>query len=478
MTPGIDGAQASYDMGQLGALESAVNSTGLTLSISDAQAHTLVEHGLAFSGEHVSLDGAYGTHLSTSLKDLEKLNVSAVTVGAEGLQIDVGGTFTLDTLGQTTGLDVIENNHIQFNGGQVHYGLDIAADDQNSLENLAKSTSLIDELVGMNVNRLTIHESLDLSGDWIPLNAIDSIFDASGNQIGTHLALSGGTPGATPSNFNLAMQNQVGALSTHLKAEGVDQAFIDKLISEGLDLLGNFTDPKHYGDLINALAGSGVTDFVVESGDVQITDDLAGALVSAGMLQALPSANLAIDATGQLDGFNSKYAYLSTTLKGMAEINANSVLVDTGADGIYLDLGISTDSHDVLADLKAILEAIDPANDAKPLIHANGTTGDPESVSLVISADLANAFKDLGGLDEKTLSDLYTKIGITEIDILSSGAVPLADISTNPDVAKSGLANQKVAQDTPNLPEVKIIGAGQLHDDLLDHHAPTVLPPK
>jgi hypothetical protein len=221
-----------------------------------------------------------------------------------------------------------------------------------------------------------------------------------------------------------------------------------------------------------------VTDFVVESGDVQITDDLAGALVSAGMLQALPSANLAIDATGQLDGFNSKYAYLSTTLKGMAEINANSVLVDTGADGIYLDLGLSTDSHDVLADLKAILEAIDPANDAKPLIHANGTTGDPESVSLVISADLANAFKDLGGLDEKTLSDLYTKIGITEIDILSSGAVPLADISTNPDVAKSGLANQKVAQDTPNLPEVKIIGAGQLHDDLLDHHAPTVLPPK
>jgi hypothetical protein len=233
-----------------------------------------------------------------------------------------------------------------------------------------------------------------------------------------------------------------------------------------LDLLGNFTDPKHYGDLINALAGSGVTDFVVESGEVQITDDLAGALVSAGMLQALPSANLAIDATGQLEGATSKYAYLSTTLKGMAEINANSVLVDSGADGIYLNLGISTDSQDVLADLKAILEAIDPAAGAK-LIHADNISGvDPKSVSLVMSADLANAFKDLGGLDEKTLSDLYTKIGITEIDILNNGANPL-----------SALANEKVAQGTPNLPEVKIIGAtDQLHTDLLAHYDPTQLP--
>jgi hypothetical protein len=272
------------------------------------------------------------------------------------------------------------------------------------------------------------------------------------------------------------MHNQVGALSDHLKAEGVDQAFIDKLISEGLDLLGNFTDPKHYGDLINALAGSGVTDFVVESGEVQITDDLAGALVSAGMLQALPSANLAIDATGQLEGAISKYAYLSTTLKGMAEINANSVLVDSGADGIYLNLGISTDSHDVLADLKAILEAIDPANGAK-LIHADGIGGDPQSVSLVMSADLANAFKDLGGLDEKTLSDLYTKIGITEIDILNNGAIPLAGINSSADITQSGLANQKVAQGTTSLPEVKIIGAGtDLHTDLLAHYDPTHLP--
>ena len=457
----------------LGNLANATNGTGLTLSISDAQAHALVNSGLEFAdGNNIALDGAYGTHLSTSLKDLEKLKIDQVSVGADGLQIDVGGTFTVDALGQATGLDAIEDNRIQFTGGQVRYGLEIAADDQYSLANLAKPGSLIDELVGMNVNRLTIHESLDLSGDWIPLGQIDDIFDASGNQITTHLALSGAA--AAPIDFNLALHNQ---LSGDLRAKGADQVFIDKAISEGWDLLGNFTEPNHYGDLINALAGSGVTDFVVESGEVQITDDLAGALVSAGMLQALPSANLAIDATGQLEGSTSKYAYLSTTLKGMAEINANSVLVDSGADGIYLNLGISTDSQDVLADLKAILEAIDPANGAK-LIHADNSSGDPQSVSLVMSADLANAFKDLGGLDEKTLSDLYTKIGITEIDILSSGAVPLADISTNPDVAKSGLANQKVAQDTPNLPEVKIIGAGQLHDDLLDHHAPTVLPPK
>ena len=73
-----------------------------TLHLNDTQATALIDAGLSFSGEDtaiLSASNAEGTHLSTSLKELQKLGVDAVLLsGANSLTVDLGasGTGVLD----------------------------------------------------------------------------------------------------------------------------------------------------------------------------------------------------------------------------------------------------------------------------------------------------------------------------------------------------------------------------------------------
>ncbi|MBT8595677.1 hypothetical protein G6672_09365, partial [Polynucleobacter paneuropaeus] len=87
----LDAAIHLADQGHAGHL----SGDHLTLSITDAQAGVLASHHFgSFGTGDVLVDGAHSTHLSTSLKDLESLNIAAVSVGADGLTVDLGGMTT------------------------------------------------------------------------------------------------------------------------------------------------------------------------------------------------------------------------------------------------------------------------------------------------------------------------------------------------------------------------------------------------
>ncbi len=90
------------------ALESALNTANINggpalgLQISDAQANVLADNVLpdgtmAFADDatQVLVDAGEGTHLSTTLKDLQKLNIDAVGVMGDGLTVDLGGDLAI-----------------------------------------------------------------------------------------------------------------------------------------------------------------------------------------------------------------------------------------------------------------------------------------------------------------------------------------------------------------------------------------------
>jgi hypothetical protein len=237
--------------------------------------------------------------------------------------------------------------------------------------------------------------------------------------------------------------------------------------ANGIELLANFSSPDKYGYLVESLLQSGVTDFVVDSGNVEITDNLAAAMVQSGMLQALPEANLVIDATAQFMQINGieDFAHLYTDLKSIAALDVNGIRVQDGVDRVYLDLGdygIPTHDSAALSDIKALLASLDPANHATPINglahHANG---DEVGISLVMSADMAQALSDLKVFSADDLSNL-AKLGIDQLAVVSDSSTAYPDISHL--VPASTVA--------PQLPNVEIIGVDtqkDLHDELSSH---------
>jgi hypothetical protein len=219
---------------------------------------------------------------------------------------------------------------------------------------------------------------------------------------------------------------------------------------QSLGVLGQYTTPDQFGALVNALSESGVTDFVVDSGSVEISDPLAAALVDAGMLQALPQANLIIDATHSGD-------HLFTNLKALADLGADYVNADSDLSLVYINLGLPVNDADLMKDIKTILDSLDPANQAKSLF-ADGQHG-----ALVIDNATANAIHDAGGLDQSMIDSL-TQLGIDEIKVLS-------------DIAANGQTDiiAPVAQIQPPVVDVQVIGhdTDQILHDHLQPHVPT-----
>jgi hypothetical protein len=263
-------------------------------------------------------------------------------------------------------------------------------------------------------------------------------------------ALLGASSPSNPSSLNDALRLELNTL-VKLGKLSDDQASATQNALSGIDLLSSFTTPDKFGDLISALSNSGVVDFVVDGGSVQITDPLAAALVDAGMLQALPQANLIIDATNSGD-------HLFTSLKAMAELGIDAVHVAANSK-FYVDLGLPTDDQNAIADIKAILASLDPANSAKPIF-------DQGQGVLVMNNSIANIIHESGGLSSDLVEALQ-KLGINEIDVLAdsaqNGQTNIIQISSN-----SGPVLQ-----TPVMPvEVKVIGMAEdpaLHDHLQPH---------
>ena len=451
---------AAHNVGlQLEVGHNAINAEPFVITA--AQAQTLIADGLSFvSHDNIAMQVGT-THLSSSLKQLEKLHVDAVLLTDDaanhGLTIHAG-------LGETVA-DLVANNLPDFIGGHVNLDLD-NANNVNGLSELINDQTLVNALVGKHVDYLSIHEAIDLSAgnDWMHLDSVHKVVAESNNLMHINIDIAGTQAANTFSHLDAALKASLVSLNTATDLSTAEHTSLQSALN-GLDLLSGYTTPDKFGDLINALTASGVSDMVVDSGHVEISDSLASALVSAGMLQALPESNLVIDATSDVQPYVDNvghYAHLFTNLNSMADLGVDQIQAGV-ANKVYVDLGLPSHDATAMADISNLLSALDPANAAKDL--AVNSNGNGVGIGLVISGDLAHTIAQSGGLSVADLNHLHN-LGITEIDVLA----PTADIAADPSV----LAHASSA--APVVPEVKLIGAADPMFNELDHHN-IVLPP-
>jgi hypothetical protein len=314
----------------------------------------------------------------------------------------------------------------------VHDWSDVPLDPTVISALLAAGIDHIDPLVSLD-------SIIPQSGDWMGLPQINALHNGGLDYI---QALLGSMNPSEPSSFDAAISEEILGLEaigklTHAQALAAADALY------GIDVLGQFTSPDKFGDLISALTNSGVADFVVEGGSVEISDPLAAALVDAGMLQALPQANLIVDATASGD-------HLFTSLKAMADLGIDQVHI--GVDKVYVDLGLPTNDIGALQEIKSILAALDPANEAKPIFGVGHG-------ALVLDNATAAEIHAAGGLDQAMVQALHN-LGINEIDILSNSNADQFDIISS------------TVQSQPMPVEVKVIGQAEdpaLYDHLQPH---------
>ena len=329
-----------------------IHALGGSLTISDAQAGYLVEAGLHFVTEDTVTLEASGTHLSTSLDDLQKLGVDSVVLHANSLSPSDLGSFS-------SSLNVVLDV-----GSTSLAEATLAGGAENPIYGTLKAKG---------IDQLAISKDIGNGGaNWLDLNLLNSIHQQS--DLGFWVDLSAST--------------QSGSWTS------LDESLLQ------LDPLKSFTDPAQYSSLISALQGSGVTELFVSAGNVDVQDQLAKALVDAGMLHALPEANIKLDALTSGD-------HLFTTLADMAKLDIDQV--ESSATKLYVDLGLPIDEPATMAEIKHLLQALDPLNETK-LFNNN-------DVALVIDQSALAA--PVESFDQEVLQGLKST-GFTEIDILDT----------------------------------------------------------
>ena len=479
-TPGQDG------LSEFENLASAVNvfdqSLGLyptlSLSITDTQAHSLATDHLSFmAGDHVTMH-TQGSHLSSSLKELESLHVNAVDVsggaingfGVEHINLSLGsvdlGATTAESLAHSLPAFTLDAFETAKGAHSLDVTLDITEAQRDELIALDPSIShdLLSALHAAGITSveasISLEQALNNPGDWMNMGLVGQLHSAG---IAYEQGIIGSENGRPALNLDTALDDEISTLQStgHLTNA---QATVTHDAFHGLDVLHNYTSPDKFGDLLHALTSSGVSEFVVDSGNVQIGDALAAALVDAGMLQALPSANLVLDASAQATqiakmGEDYYAAHLSTTLKSIADLGIHTI--ETGeANHLFIDLGLPGHDAQAMQDISQLLHSLDPANAATHLTNAG------VDVSLVLTSEVAVAIKEAGGFSATDIQHLE-HLGISNIAVVDpAGVAAAAGVSTS----------TIVPQDQTPLPEVNIIGVSDpLYDEL---HTPGGVPHK
>jgi hypothetical protein len=440
-----------------------------------AQAQTLITDGLSFAtADQVTLDvsPSLGTHLGNTLKELHKLGVDHISnIGA--LHVDLG----TDSLAGFSAFDIPTFDPLA--------NITLELNNQPTIDPFASNTdlNLMTELKARGVDHLAIAEALNLNDvDWMHLGQMNSLHSVGSADFQIEIKSGNGV-----SSFDAALMAEFENL------EDSNVVALHDIGVTGIDLLGKYAAPGQFGGLIDALTKSGVTNFVVESDAIQIGDSLAAALVDSGMLHALPSSNLTIDAAHTpifgLKGFNDLKpehmgVHLFTSLNDLAQLGVDHISGIGGADHVYVDLGLGLTggNQDAIGEIADLLKSLDPANEAKPIF------GVGKSGAMVINSDMANLIHGQGGLSADLVHAL-NNIGIKEIDILANnsqdpsvtanlikgvGQVTTDALHTN--IADPAApVDAPVAQTVPVQIQVKIIGADNdptLHDQLLPHVPP------
>lgn len=315
-----------------------------------ATAQALVDAGISFEGlDNISLDvaaGAAGTQLATNFDELNKLGVDHVN-------------YKVDEFAPA-----IDANDLPMFDQRLDVTLDAPLPG-------TMDAAFGNALLSHGIDRVAINED------------VAALFDAGGNDLSDLLLALGDFTGT---GIDLELQLQGGATPADANLD-----------TELFGALSGFAAPGNYGDLINALTSSGVSDLVVETGSVQVTDGLLNALADAGMLQALPDTNMVLDATASGDR-------LFTSLRELADLDVDHVNANAGGN-LYIDLGELGDGN-ALDEVKELLTHLD----------ADMFTG-ATTPTLVMDSKMAEALSDSGVFDADVLAGLE-HIGIKEIGVL------------------------------------------------------------
>jgi opacity protein-like surface antigen len=401
------------------------------LSISGDQAAALIGAGLDFAAsDNITLNAA-GTHLSTSLSALASLGVDAIDAnGAGHLELAAGG------LGGLAGKDLPSFILPGQDDASLDVTLDIAP---GELEAAGDLGALASHLAALGVDHLDIGgsgtvgsatlseaQAAALIGAGLDFAASDNI---TLNAAGTHLSTS------------LSALNHLGVdhieHASELSVEDV-QAQLDQLslgsfftpdhfteqddallivdndsvsVNDdlgyllGIDFLGGDTQADDFGRLIHALQRAGVEEIDIQATNhVEVDDQLAAALIEAGMLEALPATNLEIDATAS--------SIVETSLAAMAQLGVDQVRLSGAVDTpVYVDLGIEHGATSS-ADLLKLFEILDADHDASTPLFVGAT-----NVALVVDTATADVIRDTAGA-----FDALKGLGVTELAVVGAPA--------------------------------------------------------
>jgi hypothetical protein len=383
---------------------------GGQLTITDSQASQLVGAGMAYAAEDqtfaadgeglafasdmdvtLNIGEVTGTHLQTSVQELQKLGVDSV-IGIGDGSVNIG-------LGQLL-VDASGNSLPSFSSN-----LDVTLDVGSSYNLLEAGDSVYAALYDKGIDHLAVHTTLDPffgPDNWLDLDLLSGIYAES------------------KLDFNVLVNG----------SEYADDSYsIDNNLA-GFDLLQG-TSVGHYGDLVSALMDSGVAELSIEAGNVEVTDSLAKALIDAGMMQALPDANISL-VYQSVEGEPADYLY--TSLKDMAELGINQVDVSTATtDKVYIDSGFNVNEPDVLSEIKSLFETLDPQNDTSFFIDGSQLT----TKALVLDSSIVTSLIDQSGQFDVGVMAGLEKLGITEIDVLvaNGSSLPSSEIMTNDNIA-------------------------------------------
>jgi hypothetical protein len=231
-----------------------------------------------------------GTHLSTSLKDLQKLGVDAVQASAGPLSLYLG-----------EGTDALSGANLPKFADSADVTLKLAPGQQ--LSNIQNVSATLKE---SGIDYVSMGWTELLQEDEAAINAI------TGAGI----------------DFKMATASLAGTDA----APTLDAMLQDEL-NDGVTLSGG----QVMGNLVQTLFDAGVAKLELPSTPfVTIGDDLAAALSEAGMLHALPADGVQIDA-GTVN-------HLQTSLKAMADMGVDHVLAIAGAQ---VDLGETFNKDDL-----------------------------------------------------------------------------------------------------------------------------------
>jgi hypothetical protein len=338
----------------------------------------------------LDVTSAAGTHLSTSLKDLQKLGVDAVNAhGFDSVTLELGSAGVLSA----TGLPLIGDNNLDNSlsldeRNALDVTLDLGANSAQSVESLQKA------LHDSGFDHFAIDTSnLNANGHYLDvLSLINNGLDLT-LKVDTSKSLVAGV-----AHNNLS-------------------DIID-VIDGGLDLLSatHITAGETWGTLLQTLHDAGLGRIEVESSaNLHIADDLSAALYESGMLHALPESHIEIDVAAGVK-------LLNTSLKAMADMGVDQV---NAASNVYVDLGIKaadlTDMHDLFAAF-GLDKADAPAHD---LFAAKGAGLEMDK------ATATNLGFDGTTINHAVVDDLVaklSKLGITQIDVVDPTAHTVADV--------------------------------------------------